>query len=84
MQHQVFQSETKRFYRQRWSSDGMSAGMTHRARNGEPQPAPLPPPAQTTEQKRDLKSWWKNFSRSNQKRDEDKGKLILHLAGTLN
>ncbi|KAE9976357.1 hypothetical protein BLS_002102 [Venturia inaequalis] len=42
--------------------------MTHRARNGEPQPAHIPYPAQNTEQKRDLKSWWKNFSRGNQKR----------------
>ncbi|QDS77210.1 hypothetical protein FKW77_002755 [Venturia effusa] len=47
--------------------------MTHRARNGEPQPAHLTPSLQNAEQKRDLKSWWKNFSRGNQKRDEDKG-----------
>lgn len=67
-----------------WSTHGTSAGMTHRARNGEPQPAHIPHTAQNTEQKRDLKSWWKNFSRGNQKRDEDKGKLALHLAGTLN
>ncbi|TLD29699.1 hypothetical protein E2P81_ATG05993 [Venturia nashicola] len=49
--------------------------MTHRARNVEPIPAHLPHPAPSTEQKRDLKSWWKNFSRGNQKRDDDKGKL---------
>lgn len=82
--HRIPSTAVLTVHSQFWSSHGTPAGMTHRARNGEPQPAHIPHPAQNTEQKRDLKSWWKNFSRGNQKRDEDKGKLALHLAGTLN
>lgn len=82
--HRIPSTAVLTVHRRFWSSHCTSAGMTHRARNGEPQPAHITHPAQNTEQKRDLKSWWKNFSRGNQKREEDKGKLALHLAGRLN
>ncbi|KAF2252137.1 RhoGAP-domain-containing protein [Trematosphaeria pertusa] len=42
---------------------------TPRVRNGEPQPAPAAEPASA---QRDLKSWWKNFSKRNVKKEEDK------------
>jgi len=64
--------------------------MTPRARHGEPTPTPTPlntgaHPDEPTASKRDLKSWWKTFSRGNQKREEDnKGELYSLLdAGRL-
>ena len=50
---------------------------TPRARNVEPQPAPMAQPAETASTKRDLTSWWKQFSkRGNPKREEEKGICI--------
>ncbi|KAF2453610.1 Rho GTPase activation protein, partial [Lineolata rhizophorae] len=42
----------------------------HRAKDGEPQP--IPPGAEGVPSKRDLASWWKNFSKRAPKRDEEK------------
>ena len=48
-----------------------------RPRNVEPQPAPMAQPAETASTKRDLASWWKQFSkRGNPKREEEKGTYI--------
>ena len=45
---------------------------TPRVRNGEPQPAPVgtPEPASS---RRDLTSWWRQFSKRPAKKDDDKG-----------
>jgi hypothetical protein len=54
-----------------------SGGVTQRAKHGEPQPAPLQTNTdEPISTRRDLKSWWKNFSRGNQKREDEKGKLL--------
>ncbi|KAF2011427.1 hypothetical protein BU24DRAFT_280899 [Aaosphaeria arxii CBS 175.79] len=48
---------------------------TPRARNGEPQPALAPEPVSA---KRDLTSWWKQFSkRGVLKKEEEKGTTLL-------
>ncbi|KAF2438593.1 RhoGAP-domain-containing protein [Karstenula rhodostoma CBS 690.94] len=44
---------------------------TPRVRNGEPQPAPLTP-IEPGSAKRDLTSWWKQFSKRNVKKEEEK------------
>lgn len=50
---------------------------TPRARNVEPQPAPMAQPVETGSTRRDLTSWWKQFSkRGNPKREEEKGIYI--------
>ena len=59
--------------------NGNHGATTHRARHGEPQPVPGPAlPENDTNQreptKRDLASWWKNFKRGNQRREDEKGK----------
>lgn len=45
---------------------------TPRVRNGEPQPAPLATP-EPASSKRDLTSWWRQFSKRPAKKDDDKG-----------
>lgn len=47
---------------------------TPRVRNGEPQPAPLATP-EPASSKRDLTSWWRQFSKRPAKKDDDKGTL---------
>lgn len=55
---------------------------TPRARNVEPQPAPMAQPAETASTRRDLTSWWKQFSkRGNPKREEDKDRVIPGIFG---
>ena len=54
---------------------------TPRARNGEPQIAPLTP-IEPGSAKRDLTSWWKQFSKRNAKKEEEKGTIHrLYLVG---
>lgn len=50
---------------------------TPRVRNGEPQPAPVTPVE--TPSKRDLTSWWKQFSKRNAKKEEEKGTVYSAL-----
>lgn len=51
---------------------------TPRPRNGEPQPAPPPAASEPATTKRDLASWWKQFSkRGNVKKEEDKGTCLV-------
>lgn len=45
---------------------------TPRVRNGEPQPAAIQTP-EPASAKRDLTSWWRQFSKRPAKKDEDKG-----------
>ncbi|XTI87510.1 RhoGAP-domain-containing protein [Cenococcum geophilum] len=55
---------------------------TPRARNVEPQPAPMAQPAETASTRRDLTSWWKQFSkRGNPKREEEKDRVIPGIFG---
>jgi hypothetical protein len=56
-------------------------GTSQRARH-EPQPAPFHTEEGTS--RRDLTSWWKNFKRGAQKRDDDKGKLTHHGTHEMN
>lgn len=49
---------------------------TPRVRNGEPQPAPTPASEPATA-KRDLKSWWKQFSKGNPKKEDEKGTILF-------
>jgi hypothetical protein len=45
---------------------------TPRVRNGEPQPAVIQTP-EPASAKRDLTSWWRQFSKKPAKKDEEKG-----------
>lgn len=45
---------------------------TPRVRNGEPQPAPVATP-EPASSRRDLTSWWRQFSKRPAKKDDDKG-----------
>jgi hypothetical protein len=45
---------------------------TPRVRNGEPQPAAIQTP-EPASAKRDLTSWWRQFSKRPAKKDEEKG-----------
>lgn len=64
-------------------ANGMHASFsTPRVRNGEPQPAPPPAPAEPASTKRDLTSWWKQFSkRGNPKREEEKEPVTQGIFG---
>jgi hypothetical protein len=54
---------------------------TRPARNGEPQPAPPPTASEPATAKRDLTSWWKQFSkRGAVKKEEEKGSTNLIYA----
>ena len=52
--------------------------LTPRVRNGEPQPAPSAAAAasEPASTKRDLASWWKQFSKRNMKKEEEKGTVV--------
>lgn len=56
---------------------GPHGATIQRARHGEPQPVAIPAPAAESEAnqreptKKDLTSWWRNFKRGNQRRDDD-------------
>lgn len=55
---------------------------TPRARNGEPQPAPPPTSTEPASAKRDLTSWWKQFSkRSAVKKEEEKEPEVRGIFG---
>ncbi|KAH7377859.1 hypothetical protein BKA66DRAFT_467367 [Pyrenochaeta sp. MPI-SDFR-AT-0127] len=45
---------------------------TPRVRNGEPQPAPAATP-EPASARRDLTSWWRQFSKRPAKKDDEKG-----------
>lgn len=51
---------------------------TPRVRNGEPQPAPIATP-EPASSRRDLTSWWRQFSKRPAKKDDDKGTTLLLL-----
>ncbi|KIV99477.1 uncharacterized protein PV09_08897 [Verruconis gallopava] len=62
-------------------SSSMRGGLTARARNGEPTPTLQTNTDEPMSSKRDLKSWWKNFSRGDKKREEDKANQPTGIFG---
>ncbi|KAH7552275.1 hypothetical protein BM1_09137 [Bipolaris maydis] len=53
---------------------------TPRVRNGEPQPAPLATP-EPASSKRDLTSWWRQFSKRPAKKEDDKDQALPGIFG---
>jgi hypothetical protein len=53
---------------------------TRPARNGEPQPAPPPNGTEPGSARRDLASWWKQFSKPRAvKKEEEKGTAAVRM-----
>jgi hypothetical protein len=55
---------------------------TPRVRNGEPQPAAVQTP-EPASAKRDLTSWWRQFSKRPPKKEDEKGEISLSLPAWL-
>lgn len=53
---------------------------TPRVRNGEPQPAPVATP-EPASSRRDLTSWWRQFSKRPAKKDDDKEPALPGIFG---
>ncbi|KAF2873654.1 hypothetical protein BDV95DRAFT_592984 [Massariosphaeria phaeospora] len=54
---------------------------TPRTRHGEPQPAPPPTASEPASARRDLTSWWKQFSKRNVKKEEEKDIEVRGIFG---